>query len=141
MPKPGFKTITVKEAIFNKYYSHYKKRECELKAKGISFSGFVTGLMREAMIKHETFLKYAPFIEKIAIEDDRVILKDNKRDRIAEVMIKDCKLQCLLEDDNGEDNEEEKRNTTDCVHIGFVYSLPEIYEILDKKGVQIKRRR
>ena len=136
----AFKTITVKEAVFNKYYYfHYKKREGELKAKGISFSGFVTGLMREAMIKHETFLKYAPFIETIAIEDDRVILKDNKRNRIAEVMIKDGKLQCLLED-NGEDNEEGK-NMTDCVHIGFVYSLPEIYEMLDKKGVQIKRRR
>lgn len=129
MPKPGFKTITVKEAIFNKYYSHYKKREGELKAKGISFSAFVTGLMREAMIKHETFLKYAPFIEKIAMEDDRVILKDNKQDRIAEVMIKDGQLQCLLD--------EEK---TECIHIGFVYSLPEIYDALEKKGIVNKKK-
>src|SRR5690242_9494702 len=101
MPKPGFKTITVKEEIFNRYYSHYKKQQVRLKAKGVSFSGFVTDLMKEAMIKHETFLKYAPFIEKIDVEDDRVILKDNKRDRIVEVMIKDGELQCLLEDDDG----------------------------------------
>jgi hypothetical protein len=124
MPKPGFKTITVKEAIYNRYYSHYKKREREFKAKGISFSGFVTGLMEEAMQRHEAFLRHAPFIEKIAIENDRVILKDNKRDRIAEVMIKDGQLQCLLDE------------KTDCLHIGFVYALPEIYEVLEKSGIK-----
>ena len=128
MPKPGFKTITVKEAVFNKYYFHYKKRKDELKAKGISFSGFVTGLMEETILKHEAFLKHAPFLQKIAIEDDRVILKDNKRDRIAEVIIRNGELQCLLDE------------KTDCVHIGFVYALPEIYAALEKKGtIKIKR--
>lgn len=124
MPKPGFKTITVKEHIFNKYYELYKRAKKEHRLKeNTSFSGFVTSMMQETMAKYEAFAKHAPFLEKFAIEHDRVIIKDNKRDRIAEVMVRNGELQCLLDE------------KTDCIHIGFVYSLPEIYTVLKKKGI------
>jgi hypothetical protein len=127
MPKPGFKTITVKEHIFSKYYGLYKKakKERRLIKDSTSFSGFVTAMMQETMAKYEAFAKYAPFLEKFAIEQDRVIIKDNKRDRIAEVMVRNGELQCLLDE------------KTDCIHIGFVYSLPEIYTVLGKKKKSI----
>ena len=48
-----------------------------------------------------------------------MVLKDNKRDRIAEVMLKEGELQCLLDE------------KSDCVHVGFVYSLPELYNMND----------
>jgi hypothetical protein len=44
-----------------------------------------------------------------------VVLQDNKRNRIAEVLLKEGELQCLLDE------------RSDCVHVGFVYSLPELY--------------
>jgi hypothetical protein len=91
--------------------------------------------MEEAMQRHEAFLRHAPFIEKIVVEDDRVILKDNKRDRNAEVMIKDGQLQCLLE----EDDEGEERKT-DCIHIEFVNAILEIYEALERKAIINKLR-
>ena len=126
MPKPGFKTITVKEHIFNKYHELYKKAKKERRLKeNMSFSGFVTSMMQETMAKYEAFTRHAPFLEKIAIEQDRVIIKDNKRDRIAEVMVRNGELQCLLDE------------KTDCIHIGFVYSLPEIYTVLEKKKKSI----
>jgi hypothetical protein len=37
-------------------------------------------------------------LKKIAIEQDRVIIKDNRRDRIAELMIKNRELQYLLDE-------------------------------------------
>ncbi|HYY40818.1 MAG TPA: hypothetical protein VE692_06170 [Nitrososphaera sp.] len=127
MPKPGFKTITVKEHIFSKYYELYKKakKERTLIKENTSFSGFVTSMMQETMAKYEAFAKHAPFLEKFAIEQDRVIIKDNKRNRIAEVMVRNGELQCLLDE------------KTDCIHIGFVYSLPEIYTVLEKKKKSI----
>ncbi len=129
MPKPGFKTITVKEHIFNKYYELYKKAKKEHKvSEGLSFSSFVTSMMQETMAKYEAFVKHAPFLEKIAIEQDRVIIKDNKRNRIAEVMIRNQELQCLLDE------------KADCIHIGFVYALPEVYAVLQKKKGIIKSR-
>jgi hypothetical protein len=54
-------------------------------------------------------------MEKISIDQNRVVLKDNKRNRIVEVLLKEGELQCLLDE------------RFDCVHVGFVYSLPEIY--------------
>ena len=128
MPKPGFKTITVKEHIFSKYYDLYKKakkKDRKLIKEDTSFSGFVTKMMQETMAKYEAFAKHAPFLEKFAIEQDRVIIKDNKRDRIAEVIVRNGELQCLLDE------------KTDCIHIGFVYSLPEIYTVFKEKKKSI----
>ena len=122
MPKPGYKSITVKEHIYNKYEESYNNQKKQLERKGISsFSGYITSLMEEAMLRHETFAKYAPFLEKLAVEQDRIIIKDNKINRIVEVMIKDGQLQCLLDE------------KTDCIHIGFVYAIPEIYPVLEGK--------
>ncbi len=115
MPKAGFKSITVSENVYKKFFDVYAKSRKELELKGItSFSGYLTSMMEEMMIKYEAFAKHAPFIQKIAIDQNRVILKDNKCNRIVEVLLKDQELQCLLDE------------KSDCVHVGLVYSLPEL---------------
>jgi hypothetical protein len=82
--------------------------------------------MEEMMIKDEVFAKHSPFIEKMAVDQNRVILKDNKQNRIAEVLMNNGELQCLLDDER-----------SDCVHVGFVYSLPELYHVIRNKGIKI----
>ncbi len=69
--------------------------------------------------RHDAFAKHVPYMESYLYQN-RVVLKDNKRNRIAEVMLKEGELQCLL-DERG-----------DCVHVGFVYSLPELYNTNDE---------
>ena len=54
-------------------------------------------------------------MEELSIDQNRVALQDSKRNRIAEVMLKEGELRCLLDE------------RSDCVHVGFVYSLPELY--------------
>jgi len=73
------------------------------------------------MQKDKTFARYAPKLEKISVDSDRVILKDNIKNRIAEVTIQGGELFCQLC--------EEK----DCVHIGFIFSLPDVYKVLNVK--------
>ena len=129
MPKPGYKSITVSENVYKKFFEVYEKNKKGLELKGIgSFSGYLTSMMDEMMIKDEVFAKHSPFIEKIAIDQDRVILKDNKRNRIVEVLLKNGELQCFLDE------------RQDCVHVGFVYSLPELYRIIsdddNNKGIK-----
>ena len=48
------------------------------------------------MLKDKTFAKYAPKLEKISVDDDRIILKDNTRNRIAEVVVQKGELYCQL---------------------------------------------
>lgn len=77
------------------------------------------------MLNHEAFAKQAPFMEKISIDSDRVLIKDNKRNKIAEeVILSNGELRCLLDE------------KIDCVHIGFVYSLPKVYIVLNNKRIK-----
>ena len=93
--------------------------------KGVnSFSGYLTYMLEDAMQKDKTFATYAPKIEKISVDDDRVILKDNIKNRIAEVAVQMGELYCQLCDEK------------DCVHVGFVFSLPDVYRVLNSKGVR-----
>ena len=128
MPKAGFKSITVSEEVYNRFHDTYKKNKNDLAMKGInSFAGYITYMMEDLMQKDETFARYAPKLEKISADDDRVIIKDNIKNRIAEVAVQNGELYCLLC--------EEK----DCVHVGFVFSLPEVYEVLNVKGIKHQR--
>jgi len=125
MPKPGYKSITVSENVYNKFFGVYERSKRELELKGItSFSGYLTSMMEEMMNRYEIFAKQAPFIEKVSIDQDRVIVKDNRKGRIAEVLLKDGELRCLLDE------------RVDCVHVGFVYSMPELYRIIKNKSVR-----
>ena len=125
MPKDGFKSITVSETVYDKFFDVYQKSKEDLLMKGVnSFSGYITYMLEEMMQKDKTFARYAHKLEKISVDGDRVILKDNIKNRIAEVTIQRGELFCQLC--------EEK----DCVHIGFVFSLPDVYEILNAKGIR-----
>lgn len=125
MPKPGFKSIIVSENIYKKFFSVYEKRKNDLELKWIkSFSGYLTSMMEEMMLNHEAFAKQAPFMEKISIDSDRVLIKDNKRKRIAEVILRKGNYAVLLDE------------KIDCIHIGFVYSLPKVYIVLNNKRIK-----
>ena len=123
MPKSGFKSITVSETVYEKFHQVYQQSKHELEMKGVnSFAGYVTYMLETMMKKDETFARYAPKIEKISIDDNRVILKDNIKNRIAEILIQKGELFCQLCDEK------------DCVHVGFVFSLPDVYKIIDDGG-------
>ena len=125
LPKEGFKSITVSETVYDKFHDVYQKNKNELLMKGVnSFAGYVTYMLEEMMQKDKTFARYAPKLEKISVDGDRVILKDNIKNRVAEVAIQRGELFCQLC---------EEKN---CVHVGFVFSLPDVYEVLKSKGIK-----
>ena len=128
MPKAGFKSITVSEEVYNRFHDIYKKNKQDLAMKGInSFAGYITFMMEDLMQKDETFARYAPKLEKISADDNRVVIKDNIKNRIAEVAVQNGELYCLLC---------EEKN---CVHVGYVFSLSEVYEVLNSKGIRHQR--
>ena len=125
MPKAGFKSITISEEVYDKFHDVFEKNKSELAMKGVnSFAGYITYMLEDMMLKDKTFARYAPKLEKVSVDDDRVIVKDNIKNRIAEVTVQRGELFCQLC--------EEK----DCVHIGYVFSLPDVYEVLNSKGIR-----
>jgi len=92
----------------------HEKLVKEAKDNDVSLRKYVNELLLAEMQKNELLAKHIPKIEKISVDDDRVILKDNIKNRIAEIIIQKGELLCQL------------CNQKDCVHIGFVFSLPEL---------------
>jgi hypothetical protein len=46
MPKPGYRSITVSEHVYKKFFKVYDKNKRGLELKGIrSFSGYLTSMM------------------------------------------------------------------------------------------------
>ncbi len=130
LPKAGFKSITVNEIIYDKFYQIFFDQKQKLALKGVnSFSGYVTHCLEEMMRKDETFSKFMPKIEKISVDDQRVILNDIIKNRIVEVQFDQNKLACLF------------CNSDDCKHVGFCESMPEVIEILGMMAEQPKRRK
>ena len=130
MPKPGFKSITISESVYDKFNQVYLKNKDELVMKGVnSFAGYVTYQLEQTMQKDKTFARFAPKLEKISVDEERVILKDNIKNRIAEVAFQHGELYCLLC--------EEK----DCVHVGYLFALPDVYEILNSKGIKQPKKK
>ena len=120
MPKSGYKSITISEKVYDKFLEFSKKNQ----VVGVnSFSGYVTYLLESKMAKDKTFAKYAPKLELISIEEDRVIIKNKIENRIAEIVYQRDDLYCQL------------CEAKDCHCIGYAWSIPEIYEKLNSKGI------
>lgn len=119
------RTIPIPKQIYDKYQSIFEEKKSELESKGItSFSDYVAEMLTAVMERDKSFARYAPKIERIAVDDDRVVLKDNIKNRIAEVVIEKGELVCQL------------CKEKDCVHVGFVFSLPEVSEVLYKRKIK-----
>ena len=124
MPKPGYKTITISEKVYNKFLEFSKKNQ----VAGVnSFSGYVTYLLESKMAKDKKFAKFAPKLELISVEEDRVIIKNKIENRIAEIVYQRDELYCQL------------CEAKDCHCIGYAWSIPEIYEKLNSKGIRNHR--
>ena len=117
-PKVGFKSITVNERVYDKFYQIFFDQKEKLAMKGVnSFSGYVTFCLEDMMRKDETFSKFTPKIEMISVDEKRVILNDIVQNRIVEVQFDKNELQCMF------------CNEMDCKHVGFCESMPEVLEI------------
>ncbi len=123
MPKNGFRSITISESIYNKFNRIYLGSKDELAIKGIrSLSGYISYMLESRMQEDEALARHVPMIKKIAVEEDRVVLLDNEKNRIAEVVARDGELYCQLCEVIG------------CMHAGFAYALPEVNAMLDAQG-------
>ena len=61
MPRKGFKTITVREEVYDYFWNLWQKNKEKYIRQGItSFSGFVTKLLYEMIEKEKERLKEQP---------------------------------------------------------------------------------
>ena len=135
MPKreSGYMNLSIAVQVYERYRQTYDRKKEELGKKGItSLTGYVTSRLEEMMEKDEVFARHAPSLEEFGSNEATisVYVKDNRSGRIAGISInKDSELRCDVDD------------RTDCLHVGFAYSLPKVYKVMDRLGVKAPRVR
>ena len=123
MPKEGFRSITVSDVVYHRFNRSFTKKKDELAVKGIrSLSGYISYMLEDRMTEDDALAQYAPRLQKISVNDDRIVLLDTVKNRIAEVVVQNGVLFCQL------------CESDDCMHIGYAYALPEVGFMMKKSG-------
>ena len=120
MPKEAFSVVTNTQAAHDKARQRNNQK---VKSEKItkSFSKYVNDLIMEQVEADENLALSAPFMEKIGLEGNSIMVKDNKIGRIVEVQVHGKDLICMLDE------------RKDCIHVGFAYAIPEIYRLMSER--------
>jgi hypothetical protein len=112
MPDRRFRTITVSAQLYQQVQEKAKKEKKPLAV-------FVSDILVNMLYVDERFANYVPLLELVALEADQVIIRDNKKDKIADVRAKRADggklhLYCNLD------------STDYCPHTAFAAALPQV---------------
>jgi hypothetical protein len=120
MPKEGFSVITITQQAHDRAKQRYNQKvRAEKLSK--SFSKYVNDLIIETIEADENLSLSAPFMQKIGLQDNSIMIKDNKIGRIVEVQVHGKDLICMYD---------EKK---DCMHVGYAYAIPEVYRVMSER--------
>ena len=117
MPKEGFSVITITEQAHEKARSMYLQK-VKSGEENKSFSRYINDMIMDRIEADENLSLMAPFMQKVGLQDNSIMIKDNKIGRLTEVQVHGKELVCL------------HCNKKDCVHVGFAYSIPEVYRVM-----------
>ena len=113
MPERGFRTITVTEQLYQQVSQRAKKENKKT-------ATCASEILETMLYVEDTFRNYVPFLELVSLNDNEVIIRDSKNDRIVGVKAKAAdggkvKFYCEMDD-----------NTDYCPHTAFAAALPQV---------------
>lgn len=118
MPKKGFKSYSLKDKTYDFWTNEYRKNKDTLKQQGItSFSAFITYMMSKSL--EQSHMQSKQIMKVIYLKDNLLAIQDNIQNHIVNLLIQNGKIKCLLD------------KKEDCVHVGYAYSIPEVYKLLN----------
>jgi len=124
LPTKGYQTLTLKTKLFVKLMDAYERKKRDLIMEDIkSYTAYAQKLLERAI---EQDVLEGRFEIKDRIEN-KVTVRDYFKLKDAEVLIKQGKLYCMLD------------QTGDCDHVGFVLSDPSVIKRAKDLGVKLRK--
>ncbi|HXG08133.1 MAG TPA: hypothetical protein VNI77_12500 [Nitrososphaera sp.] len=112
--RPSRQTVVIYEDI-------HKKAKAKAEQKKMTLQDYVNEVLLMNIEKDEFLKDYAPSLSLDAMTETSLFIKDARKDRTAEVVIKDSQLVCYLDESN------------DCDHVHFALALPELGKLNIKR--------
>ncbi len=119
--RKGYTQIVLKEEESKRIEEFIQKHE---KFKGRTFSNAAKTILFEYIEQYEHLRRYGPFLKLIGTDANVSFIYDYIIDRIVEVEIKDRVLYCRY------------CSRGDCLHVGFLFAIPEICATLRSRGLK-----
>ena len=89
-----------------------------------ALGAFLEDLIWPILESDELQRKYGPYLEEYAVDEDKVVIKDNRSGAFAELRLRNGVLWCCLD------------KSDRCVHIGFAWAIPSVYRIMSMQGTK-----
>ena len=112
MPDRGFRTVTVTQGIYERVKQRAKKEHK-------SAASFVSEALEIMLFVEERFSTYVPYLQIVSVDQDEVIIKDYKVDRVVAIKARSSdngkvRFYCDIDD------------TDYCPHTAFAAALPQV---------------
>ena len=117
MVKRGGKDVITVE-IFKETYDVMK---ANAEKKRWNTKDYINTVLMEAIERDRFLQSYAPSLSKIGYEDNILFIRDAKKNKTAEIYLRDRALYC---------NVCEEKN---CVHVHYALALPEVAKLFLRK--------
>ena len=122
----GFLAISISQEDKKKVEEYLKSRYPEFTPH---LSVFVAKVIFDYIERDEVMRQYGPYMSYAGNNENTIFIKDEKNDRIAHVRV-------VIKENGQYDLFCELDQRNNCMHVGFVFALPEFYKILKEKGVK-----
>lgn len=109
MAKEGWTQVILKNELAEKL----KQKS----PKNIQLSTYVQSILQDMIETEQAIRDFAP-LQFVNAMDSSVFLKDRVKGRVIELIVKDSKLFCQLDESD------------DCIHVGFAWAIPAIYKVM-----------
>ena len=126
MPKQGFSAITITELAHDKAKSMYLQK-VKSGEEHKSFSRYINDIITDRVEADESLSLILPFMQKVNLLGNSIMIKDNKVGRLVEVQVRGKQIVCLY------------CNKKDCVHVGFAYAIPEVYRVMSPRMGRVNK--
>jgi hypothetical protein len=124
MPTKGYQTLTLKTSVFAKLVDAYEKKKRDLIMEDIkSYTAYAQKLLEKA-IEQDVLEGRFEITDRI---ENKVEVKDHYKGKIAEIVIRQGKLYCMLD------------QTGECEHVGYVLSDPSVIKRAKELGVKLRK--
>ncbi len=107
--QPKRHNLTVTSEIYDKIARIYRKDRSDK-----SLTQWISDKLLMVIEKDEFLRGYAPYISKVAVDGNSVILRDEKLKRLVEITYRGNKFWCDVDEKDC------------CVHVHFALALPEL---------------
>ena len=126
MTRPGWKTVLLREEVVSRLEKLKDQKQGD-RPRNIALGAFIEDLIWPVLEGDELLRKYGPYLEELSVDENKILLRDNRVGELVELTFRNEVLFC------GRDNSD------NCVHIGFAWSIPKVYKVMRAHGQKMPK--